>query len=176
MRWRASRTFAAESTFTTADLIPYATAALDTASLSLGSLRYELSKLRANGLVENLEHWRGSSTARVRSAQRSTAPELAEKFQKDRADAIALLGGGDCLTPSLRGSIRSRAGASLSSPKRSTAATGAGCTLQPIATSARRAPAGQGRLRSPMTPPSTAIFAAGRQDRSTPVRTRTEFS
>jgi hypothetical protein len=50
--------FAAESTFTTADLMPYAAAALATGSLSLGSLRYELSKLRAKGLVEKIEHSR----------------------------------------------------------------------------------------------------------------------
>ena len=38
--------------------MPYAAAAVDTGFLSLGSLRYELSKLRAKGLVEKLEHSR----------------------------------------------------------------------------------------------------------------------
>ena len=50
--------FAAESTFSTADLMPYATAAIDTGTLSIGSLRYELYKLRAKGLVERIEHSR----------------------------------------------------------------------------------------------------------------------
>jgi hypothetical protein len=47
---------AAGSTFTTADLYPYVLAALQISpdQYSLASLRYDLSKLRAKGLVEKL--------------------------------------------------------------------------------------------------------------------------
>jgi hypothetical protein len=51
---------AAGSTFTMAELPPRAVAALDTSpeAYRLASLRYELSKLRAKGLVEKLPHSR----------------------------------------------------------------------------------------------------------------------
>ena len=47
-------------TFTTRDLHPPAAAALDSTpdQYRLGSLRYDLSKLRAKGLVDKLEHSR----------------------------------------------------------------------------------------------------------------------
>jgi len=51
---------AAASTFTTAELQGHAAAALgvSTVDYTLGSLRYDLSKLRAKGLVEKLPHCR----------------------------------------------------------------------------------------------------------------------
>jgi hypothetical protein len=51
---------AAGSTFSTAEIHPHAAAALrcSTEGWKLGSLRYELSKLRAKGLVEKLPHAR----------------------------------------------------------------------------------------------------------------------
>jgi hypothetical protein len=51
---------AAASTFSTKELHAQAAQALDvsTAAYKLGSLRYELSKLRAKGLVEKLPHSR----------------------------------------------------------------------------------------------------------------------
>ena len=49
---------AAESTFTTAELHPQTAEALgcSTADYRLSSLRYDLSKLRAKGLVEKIPH------------------------------------------------------------------------------------------------------------------------
>src|SRR5437016_12655834 len=51
---------AAESTFTTAELHPQTAEALDcsTADYRLSALRYDLSKLRAKGLVEKIPHSR----------------------------------------------------------------------------------------------------------------------
>jgi hypothetical protein len=51
---------AAENTFTAAELHPRAVAALDASpeACRLASLRYELSKLRAKGLIEKLPHSR----------------------------------------------------------------------------------------------------------------------
>jgi hypothetical protein len=51
---------AAESTFTTAELHPQTADALgcSTADYHLSSLRYDLSKLRAKGLVEKIPHSR----------------------------------------------------------------------------------------------------------------------
>jgi DNA-binding transcriptional ArsR family regulator len=51
---------AAESTFTTAELHPQAAEALgcSTTDYRLSSLRYDLSKLRAKGLVEKIPHSR----------------------------------------------------------------------------------------------------------------------
>jgi hypothetical protein len=63
---------AADDTFTTRDLHEPTAAALDTTTdqYRLGSLRYDLSKLRAKGLVERVPHSHrtGSSRPGTRSA------------------------------------------------------------------------------------------------------------
>jgi hypothetical protein len=56
MRWYASAHIAAQNTFTTSEIYADALEALEVSSrqYSLASLRYDLSKLRARGLVEKV--------------------------------------------------------------------------------------------------------------------------
>jgi hypothetical protein len=61
---------AGESTFTTAELHPQTAKALgcSTADHRLASLRYDLSKLRAKGLVEKIPHSRATASCPTATA------------------------------------------------------------------------------------------------------------
>jgi hypothetical protein len=101
MPWCASPQIAAASTFSTAEIHPYMTAALGSAveRYSLASLRYDLSKLRAKGLVEKLPR---SRRYRLPAKGYSVCLIFLKLFDRLRAPlAAGLLNpvpGGDVLT------------------------------------------------------------------------------
>ena len=94
---------AADGTFTTADLHPQTAQALrcSTDEFKIGSLRYELSKLRAKGLVEKVPHSRRYhllpegyrlSVLYLKLSERIYAPLTAGVLQPFATDAQVPLG------------------------------------------------------------------------------------